>query len=155
MSKTTFLLLQVVNGRVVCMRRIPTGKGVIINNNFLLGFGSDSLLHWQDRVPRGTTGYPMVMGNTGGAALLSSWQNLPVQKNCRTSATIQVRCCVWEGTWQHVRVPVRRCWSPSFKAILLFFQGKPCGLNIILKSYSTDWFCNIFLPEGGCPAFLG
>lgn len=73
----------------------------------------------------------MVMGRTGMAALVHSWWTFPSRRFC--IAIIHKEFSTMGGHWQHVTVPARRWWSPSFKAISPFFQEKLCRLSIILK----------------------
>lgn len=86
-------------------------------------------------------------------ALAHRWWDFPVQEILLCYKTKEI--LFQGGQWQHVKVLAKRWCSSSFKVILPFFQRKPCRPRVTLKKTSTEWFCNIFLPEENDPGFLG
>lgn len=154
MSKKTFLLLQPANLTVVCRRRIPTGEDGYINNTFLI-----SIWIWFSCALTGQSfqKHHTISHGDGQHRNVCTCIQL-VKSSCPGgSALLQSKCrsVLWDGTWPHVRVPAGRWWSPSFKAILLFFQGKPCRLNIILKTLPLIGFVISFsLKEMVWPSWI-
>lgn len=99
--------------------------------------------HW---IPQGWAMQECLLQYPAGKILLS-------RRFC--SAAIQVQDCVVGG---HLAACVSACREvvvPIFQSNIALLPAKTMWAQYYIKNYSTDWFCNIFLPEGDGPALLG
>lgn len=105
---------------------------------------------------------PMVMGSTGVSAgkifllfftSFSAGKIFLPRRFC--TAPVQVQHGAEGGHLAACQSACGEVLLPIFQSNIALLPGKTMWAQYYIKNYSTDWFCNIFLPEGDGATLLG